>query len=101
VTLQYIFHPLAAAELDQAVAYYEGIQRGKGLELAVRVHAVMEQIREHPDSASATFGSVRSVPVQPTSRWSYTLHYRATPTCIRVLALAHQRRQPFYWFGRR
>jgi hypothetical protein len=68
VILPYIFHPLAAAELDQAVAYYEGIQRGKGLELAVRVHAVMEQIREHPDSASVTFGSVRSVPVQHVGR---------------------------------
>lgn len=29
--LPYVFHPLADAELDEAVGYYEALQPGKGL----------------------------------------------------------------------
>lgn len=99
--LAYVFHPLAATELDEAVAYYEAIQSGKGLEFAGQVQAAVEQIQAFPESAPTTRGSVRSILIQPSSRWSYTLHYRVKPTAIRILALAHQKRQPFYWFGRR
>lgn len=99
--LAYVFHPLAEAELDEAVSYYENIQPGKGLEFARQVHTAIQQIRAFPQSAPATRGTVRSLVVQPSARWSYTLHYRVTPECLRILAIAHQKRQPFYWFRRR
>jgi plasmid stabilization system protein ParE len=99
--LPYEFHPLAARELDEAVADYEAAAPGKGLELAQQVRAVIGQIREFPESAPISRGSVRSVPVQPTSRWQFTLHYSIQPPGIRILALAHQKRQPFYWLRRR
>ena len=99
--LPYVFHPLAEAELDEAVGYYEAIQSGKGLELARQIHAAIEKIREFPQSAPVTRGSVRSLIVQPSTRWSYTLHYRVKPEGLRILAVVHQKRQPFYWFGRR
>ena len=88
-------------ELDAAVAYYEAVQPGKGLELARQVRAAIEQLRMFPESAPVARGAVRSIVVQPTSRWSYTLHYRVRPTGIRILAVAHQKRQPFYWVTRR
>ena len=99
--LGYAFHPLAAAELDEAVAFYEASRPGKGLELAAQVQAAIEQIRTFPESAPVTRGIVRSIVVQPSSRWNYTLHYCVKLAEVRVLAVAHQRRQPFYWFGRR
>lgn len=99
--LPYVFHPLAETELDEAVGYYEAIQPGKGLELARQIQAAIEQIRTFPQSAPITLGTVRSLIVQPSTRWSYTLHYRVKPEGLRILALAHQKRQPFYWFGRR
>ncbi len=43
--LSYTFHPLAEAELDEAVGYYEAIQPGKGLELAQQIQSAIEQIR--------------------------------------------------------
>lgn len=95
------FHPLAAVELDEAVGYYEAIQPGKGLELARQVQAAIAQIQMFPESAPIERGTVRSLIVQPSARWSYTLHYRVKPTGLRILAVAHQKRQPFYWFGRR
>ena len=98
--LSYVFHPLAEAELDEAVGYYEAVQPGKGLELARQIQVAIEQVRVLPESAPVTRGMVRSLIVQPSTRWSYTLHYRVTPACLRILAVAHQKRQPFYWFGR-
>lgn len=99
--LPYIFHAIAAVEIEEAVAYYESLQPGKGLELADQVEEAIRQIQRFPESAPITRGSIRSIVVQPSSRWSYTLHYRIKPTYIRILAFAHQKRQPFYWFGRR
>jgi hypothetical protein len=43
---------------------------------------------------------VRSLVVQPPQRWSYTLHYQAASCVSRILAVAHQKRQPFYWLQR-
>lgn len=99
--LRHEFHPLAARELEEAVEHYETITSGKGLELAHQFHAAIEQVCEFPESAPVTRGTVRSIVVQPTSSWKFTIHYRAKPKFIRILAVAHQARQPFYWLGRR
>lgn len=99
--LPYVFHPLAAAELDEAVGYYETVAPGKGLELAQQIRTTIANLQQFPESAPITHGTVRSVVVQPSTRWSYTLHYRIKPSELRILAMAHQKRQPFYWFGRR
>jgi plasmid stabilization system protein ParE len=99
--LRYEFHPVAERELDEAVEHYEAVSPGKGLELAQQVRSAILRVCEFPESAPISRGTVRSVVVQPDTRWSYTVHYRVKPTHIRVLAVAHQARQPFYWFGRR
>ena len=99
--LPYEFHPLAEREFNEAVDYYEAVAPGKGMELARQVRLAILRVCEVPESAPVTRGIVRSVLVQPAARWSYTVHYRIKPTHIRVLAVAHQARQPFYWFGRR
>lgn len=99
--LQHEFHPLADKELDEAVEHYEAVEPGKGLELLQQVHVSIEQIRQFPESAPVGRGLIRSIVVQPSTRWSYTLHYRVKSEVIRILAVAHQKRQPFYWFGRR
>jgi Plasmid stabilisation system protein. len=96
-----VFHPLAAAELDEAVVYYEAVAPGKGLELAQQVYAAIALLQRAPELAPVKRGAVRSMVVQPSSRWCFTLHYRVKPTGLRILAVAHQKRQPFYWFGRR
>lgn len=99
--LAYVFHPLAAAELDEAVEYYEAVQAGKGLELADSIERAIEYICSFPEAAPLTRGTVRSKLVMPRRRWHYTLHYRVKGDLVRILAVAHQKRQPFYWFGRR
>ena len=81
--LSHEFHPLAAREFEEAVEHYEAMTPGKGLELARQIRAAIAQACEFPESAPVTRGSVRSIVVQPTSRWEYTVHYRAKPTFIR------------------
>ena len=99
--LRYEFHPVAVRELDEAVDHYEALAPSKGLELARSVRAAIAQICAHPDSAPISRGTVRSIVVQPDTRWTFTVHYRAKQDHIRILAVAHHARQPFYWFGRR
>ena len=99
--LAVVFHPLAEAELDEAVGYLETIEPGKGLELARDIQMAITRLQTFPDLAPINCGSVRSWVVQPSTRWRYILHYRVGPASLRVLAIAHQKRQPFYWFGRR
>ena len=98
--LSYVFHPLAESELDEAVEHYESVQRGKGLELLDAVESALEHIRSFPKAAPRTRGTIRSKILLPRLRWHYTIHYRLRRDTIRVLAFAHQKRQPFYWLGR-
>jgi plasmid stabilization system protein ParE len=98
--LAYELHPLAERELGETVGYYENISPGKGLELARAVRSAILQVCEFPEPAPLSRGCVRSIVVQPT-RWHFTVHYRVKSSFIRVLAVAHQSRQPFYWLGRR
>lgn len=99
--LAYEFHPLAVRELAAAIEHYNQLEVGKGIELARQVFAAIDQVRQHPRSAPKSRGEIRSIVVQPDTRWNYTVHYREAQSCIRVLAIAHQTQQPFYWFGRK
>lgn len=99
--LAYAFHPLARMELDDAVEHYESVSPGKGRELLQQLRASINQIREYPESAPISRGSVRTIIVQPGTRWSYSVHYRIKQDLIRILAVSHHKQQPFYWFGRR
>lgn len=96
----YEFHPLAAKELGEAVDHYESMAPGKGVELARQVKESIQLICEFPKSAPIARGNVRSVLIQPSARWHFTLHYRIKPDGIRILAFAHQNRSPFYWLRR-
>ena len=99
--LAYAFHPLARMELDDAVTHYESVARGQGWELLQQIRIAINQVREHPESAPISRGSVRSIIVQPDTKWSYSVHYRIKNDLIRILAVSHHKQQPFYWFGRR
>lgn len=74
--LAYEFHPLAEKEFDEAVAYYEALQPGKGWELLQQIQVAIEQARRFPESAPISRGLVHSLVIQPSQRWSYTLQER-------------------------
>ena len=101
MSLPYRFHPLAEQELSEAVESLEAERPGTGLALAAAVEQAILQVCEYPQGAPMLRPNIRAKAVLPTRRWHYAIIYRAQPGYIRVLAIAHRRRQPFYWLGRR
>jgi toxin ParE1/3/4 len=55
-------------------------------------------IAEFPESGPLMRGKVRKRPI---AKFPYSLIYSIHLEKIRILAVAHQKRRPFYWRGRR
>jgi toxin ParE1/3/4 len=91
-------HEDADRELTDAVDYYELESPGLGSAFIDEVEAGFDRIRTHPDAAVEVARGVRKL-VLP--RFPYTIIYEARDDALRVLAIAHQRKRPHYWRGRR
>ena len=98
--LPYVFHPLAATELDEAVEYNESLRPGMGVDLLVAAQRAILHACRFPEAAPVIRGSIRSKLLTPSRRWPYGVHYSVGGGTLRILAFAHQSRQPFYWLGR-
>jgi toxin ParE1/3/4 len=94
LSLDVTFHEDAQAEFDEAAAFYamERVSLGEGFIQAVE-HAVAH-VQLHPDSAAVIRGRVRRMRVE---RFPYSVVHSVVGNVIRVLAIAHDRRRPFYW----
>lgn len=90
----YSFHPVAAVELNEAAAYYDSEHRGLGLRFIDGVDAAILQIREHPESCPVVHDRSRSKLVDG---FPYSVIYSFVEGHVRVQAIAHHRRRPFYW----
>lgn len=92
------FHEEAAAEFDEAAAYY-AVERSSLSETFIsEVEDAVAQAQRHPEAAPVIRGRVRSLRVE---RFPYSVKYSVVDESVRVLAVAHDRRRPFYWEGRR
>jgi toxin ParE1/3/4 len=91
------FNPQARAELKEAAEYY-GLEsealRGRFL---LAVEEALEHIVGYPEAAKVVRGDVRLKPVR---RFPYALLYTVRGHEVRILAVMHHRRRPFYWWGR-
>lgn len=101
MTLGARLHSLAQQEFEDAVDYLEAERPGAGLALNTAVEAAIAHLCRFPQAGAIARGQIRRWLVLPNTRWKYTIYYRVKPDHIRVLAITHQRRQPFYWLGRR
>ncbi len=94
-----IFHPLAEQELADAIAYYENQEIGLGLELLETVEYSTKLLVRYPEMGSPVKGSIRSLVIP---KFPYSLLYRFLDSDnIRILAVAHHKRQPLYWSKRK
>jgi plasmid stabilization system protein ParE len=57
----------------------------------------LAQLLAHPEAAPVARGTIRRKLLR---RFSYSLLYTLRPDEIRILAVMHQSRRPFYWSGR-
>ena len=91
------FHELAELELNDAADFYDSKEAGLGSAFVREVQRAVHQIAEHPESCAIAKGNARR---KVLNRFPYNVIYSITPDAVRILAVASQRRRPFYWRGR-
>ena len=91
------FNVLAKQELSEAADYYEAEAAGLGARFVNGVESTVADLLEYPHSAPVIRGTIRARPLR---HFPYRLLYRAFEDEIRILAVMHQKRRPFYWVGR-
>jgi plasmid stabilization system protein ParE len=98
VTRRISFHELAEQELIEAVSYYNSQRPGLGSTFLDEVERAINQVREIPEAAPLVNRLVRRKLVR---RFPYSIMYSVQSNSVHILAVANQRRRPFYWRGRR
>lgn len=94
---QVSFHEVAEQELNEAASYYDAQSPGLGHAFLDEVEHAISQILDHPKAAPLLNQFVRRRLVR---RFPYSIMYSVQPEGIRILAIANQKRRPYYWRGR-
>ena len=97
MSLRLDVHEDADLEMNEAAAYYDRESASLGDVFLDAVAVGFKRIREHPESGPELRGGARKL-VLP--KFPFTIIYLVATDHIRVLAIAHQRKRPFYWQSR-
>jgi toxin ParE1/3/4 len=97
MTLPVVFHDFAEEELNEAAAYYARARHGLGDTFLAEVHRAVDELLVTPLAGTLVDKDVRWWLVR---RFPYSVLYRVRDDHIRILAIAHPKRRPFYWRGR-
>lgn len=102
MTARVRFEDEADFEYRLAGRYYEERREHLGVEFFDAVDATIDHILEHPRAGTLIprMPPDLSVRRRAVTRFPYHVVYLATPSQIRILAIAHDRRKPGYWKDR-
>ena len=92
------FDAAAERELNEAVDFYDLESPGLGDAFLAEVEHALTQVEAFPEAAEPLRDGVRR---RLLHTFPYALLYSLRSDEVRVLAVAHQRRRPLYWEGRR
>ncbi|MDP1677095.1 MAG: type II toxin-antitoxin system RelE/ParE family toxin [Bacteroidota bacterium] len=92
------FHELAELELNEAVEYYESQVKGLGIAFLIEVERSTNLIQQNPEASPRILKVIRRKILR---RFPYSILYSIVDHSIRILAIANQKRRPFYWRGRK
>jgi len=91
--------PLALGELHDAAAFYtESANVELGLAFVAEFERSVDLILNNPTLGAVFRGTRRRVLLR---RFPYNVIYQLTSEELRVIAVAHNRRRPGYWAGRK
>ena len=97
--MKVLFEPAARIEFVEAIRWYaDKAGQHYATEFRNEVHRALTLLREHPTLGSPARNDTRSMVVH---RYPFNIIYRVQSEILHVLAVAHQRRRPGYWVGRR
>jgi toxin ParE1/3/4 len=88
------FLPEAREEFLAAVEYYDTVAPGLGEEFTADVETAVSRIRSFPRHGSPSAGDARRILL---TRFPFDIVYLEEGERVLVVAVAHQRRLPFYW----
>jgi plasmid stabilization system protein ParE len=95
------FHELAEREFDDALAYYSAQDADLGRAFLREVELSVRHVRRFPESGTLLNRVVRRRLVRG---FPYSVIYSIRPSPspqVRILAIANQKKRPFYWRDRR
>jgi hypothetical protein len=92
------FHEMAELELYEAVGYYESQVPGLGLGFLSEVKRATRAIQQNPESSPQILKVVHRKLLR---RFPYSIMYSIIYNSIYILAIANQKRRPFYWRNRK
>jgi toxin ParE1/3/4 len=92
----------AAAEAEEAAAWYEGQREGLGADFRKQLKVSLDALRRNPLPGSPWPGRLGDRGVKRTSmkRFPFFLVFVTVDAGCVVLAIAHHRRRPGYWRNR-
>ncbi len=94
-----VFLKAAQAELDDAVDYYAEHASDRVAEALLQdVLQTRQRLIEHPEIGKPVSERLRILSLR---HFPYSLIYRFFEDTVSIHAVAHQRRRPGYWGGRR
>src|SRR5262249_27610372 len=91
-------HRQAEAELDAAIAHYEGEQIGLGADFLAEVQRTTKLIQQFPQLGTPYQDS--EFRTRKVKRFPYILVYCELADSIWLMAVGHSKRRPGYWLGR-
>jgi toxin ParE1/3/4 len=94
-----VFHPAARAEVDEAMAFYEGRATVLGLDFRSTVEDAVSKIQLSPQ----TWPSHKDTGFRKfvMNRFPFNVFYLEKADSIWIAAVAHHKRRPDYWAGRK
>ncbi len=78
----------------EAAIFYEGQAHGLGTEFLDDVQCAIDRLRDNPRLGQIVVNELRCGLL---SRFPFSLIYAVEPEAILIVAVAHQRRRPYYW----
>lgn len=88
------FLPAARAEFLAAAEYYEAASPGLGVEFIEDVERAVRRLTTFPKHGSPYVAGTRRLGLR---RFPFDIVYLEVESTLVVVAVAHQRRAPFYW----
>ncbi len=80
--------------MTETALFYEGQAHGLGAEFLDDVQRTINRLRNNPKLGQKVVDDLRCGLL---SRFPFSLIYGIEPEDLLIVAVAHQRRRPFYW----
>ena len=84
----------AEVEMTEAALFYDEQLPGLGVDYLDDIQRSIDRVRAHPEIGQTIQGNFRRSLV---SRFPYSIIYTVETDHILIIAVAHDRRKPFYW----